>query len=140
MVTRARKPGLVLWPAVGLLLLQLVPGLRRTFGADAPAADSPKVIHLAAGQIVCRPGDSEGNLKQIRELSRQAAAAGARLCLFAEGAITGYVTTPSVLAAAPTADGPVAQRLQQMAAELRITIASGTLEHVDRRATQALPE
>ncbi len=55
---------------------------------DSAAAEQT-TIRLAAGQIVCRPGDFEGNLKQIERLSRQAADARARLCLFAEGAITG---------------------------------------------------
>jgi predicted amidohydrolase len=99
-----------------------------------PTAANPgmKTIHLAAGQIVCRPGDIEGNLRQIRRLSAEAAAAGARLCLFAEDAITGYVGTPAVLAAAPTSRGPVAERLKRWAADLRMTIAAGTLEHADR--------
>jgi predicted amidohydrolase len=99
--------------------------------AEPSPPEAAKSIHLAAGQIVCRPDDIDGNLKQIRDLAQQAAAAGAKLCLFAEGAITGYVTTPPVLAAAPTADGPVAMRLKQMAAELNITIATGTLERID---------
>ena len=101
-------------------------------GADQASRGGLSTIHLAAGQIVCRPGDIDGNLTQIHQLSQQAAAAGARLCLFAEGAITGYVTTASVLAAAPTADGPVAARLKQMSSELKITIAAGTLERVER--------
>lgn len=101
-------------------------------GADKSSLGPPKTIHVATGQIVCRPGDLEGNLKQIYELSRQAAAAGARVCAFAEGAITGYVAQPAILAKAPTSDGPVAARLKRMAAELNITIVAGTLEHVDR--------
>lgn len=115
--------------AVSLFLSQLALADRAAPGAEQPAV-SPQTIHLAAGQIVCRPGDIEGNLRQIYELSQQAAAAGARLCLFAEGAITGYVTTPAVLAAAPTADGPVVARLKRMAAELKIAIAAGTLERI----------
>jgi len=98
----------------------------------AHASGALPTIHLACGQIVCRPGDVEGNLKQIRALAQQAAVAGARLCLFAEGAVTGYVTTPPVLGAAPTEDGPVAERLKQMAAELKIAIAAGTLERSPR--------
>lgn len=69
--------------------------------ANGPDSAPLRTIHLAAGQIVCRPGDIEGNLKQIDTLARKAAQSGARLCLFAEGAITGYVCTPAVLAAAP---------------------------------------
>lgn len=102
---------------------------------QARAADSPgslKTIHVAAGQIVCKPGDLDGNLKQIYDLSRQAAAAGARVCAFAEGAITGYVASPEILGKAPTCDGPVTERLKKMAAELNITIVAGTLERVAR--------
>ncbi len=90
-----------------------------------------QTIHLATGQIVCHPGDIEGNLKQIHSLAAQAAKAGARLCLFAEGAITGYVTSQAVLAKAPRADGPVADRIKQMAAELNIVIVTGTIERTD---------
>jgi len=119
---------LVIW----LLLSSLASNCPKAIGADQVASPTSRTIHLAAGQIVCRPGDIEGNLAQIHQLAQQAAAAGARLCLFAEGAITGYVTTPSVLAAAPTCDGPVAARLKQIASELKITIAAGTLERVER--------
>ena len=99
--------------------------------AEKPAPPAMKTIHLAAGQIVCVPGDIEGSLRQIRRLAGEASKAGARLCLFAEGAITGYVTTREVMTAAPRADGPVALRLRQMAVELKIAIAAGTLERGD---------
>ncbi len=99
--------------------------------ANGPDSAPLRTIHLAAGQIVCRPGDIEGNLKQIDTLARKAAQSGARLCLFAEGAITGYVCTPAVLAAAPRADGPVAKRLKQMAAELKMVIVAGTIGRFD---------
>jgi predicted amidohydrolase len=97
---------------------------------DSAAAEQT-TIHLAAGQIVCRPGDFEGNLRQIERLSRQAADARARLCLFAEGAITGYVTDRAVLARAPTADGPAAARLRRLATELKMAVAAGTIEKTD---------
>jgi predicted amidohydrolase len=86
-------------------------------------------IHVACGQIVCRTGDIAGNLAQIETLSSEAAAAGARLCLFGEGAITGYALTDEVLSAAPTADGPVAQELSAIAARLGIWVVAGTMEN-----------
>ena len=79
--------------AGGLVLLKWATALGPAPGAEHAPADEPKTIHLAAGQIVCRPGGMEGNPRQIEILARQAAQAGARLCLFAEGAITGYVLT-----------------------------------------------
>lgn len=119
--------------AGGILLFNLdLMTPRPAWGAPPTPPALQKTIHLAAGQIVCRPGDVDGNLNQVQQLAQQAATAGARLCLFAEGAITGYVTTPSVLAAAPTVDGPVAARLKRMAAELKLAIAVGTLEQLER--------
>ena len=119
--------------ASGLVLLNWATALGPVPAAEREPADEPKTIHLAAGQIVCRPGDMEGNLRQIETLARQAAQAGARLCLFAEGAITGYVLTPDVLRQAPRADrGPVVERLRRLAAELKIVIAAGTLERSDQ--------
>jgi predicted amidohydrolase len=109
-----------------------------TFFVSRPAQGGEKsqrppaqTIHLATGQIVCRPGDIDCNLRQIHQLAEQAAKAGARLCLFPEGAITGYVTTEAVLARAPRAQGPVADRLKGMAAELKIVIVAGTLERAE---------
>jgi predicted amidohydrolase len=114
---------------LGLWALAVQPGATRAPAAeDRPAA--PKTIHVAAGQIVCRPGDMEGNLRQIEQLSQRAAAAGARVCAFAEGAITGYVASPAILATAPTHDGPIAARLKKTAMRLNITIVAGTLERV----------
>jgi predicted amidohydrolase len=117
--------------AAGLLAAAAADCDRPAWGAEKTGPKKLKTIHLAAGQIVCRPGDIEGNLKQIRQLAEQAAKTGARLCLFAEGCITGYVTAEAVLAKAPRAEGPVVERLKQMAAELKIVIAAGTLERAE---------
>ena len=90
-----------------------------------------RTIHLACGQIVGRAGNIERNLEQIRDLSSQAAAVGARLCLFPEGAITGYALTDEVLAHAPTSTGPVAKKLKEIAADCDIVVAAGTMENYD---------
>ncbi|MGA2064767.1 MAG: carbon-nitrogen hydrolase family protein [Thermoguttaceae bacterium] len=118
------------------LVLPVIIATGAALSRHAPCAEKRepsalKTIHLAAGQIVCGPGDIAGNLRQIRRLAGEAAKAGARLCLFAEGAITGYVLTGAAMAAAPRADGPVAQRLRQMAIELKMAVAAGTLERGD---------
>ena len=85
-------------------------------------------IHLACGQVVCRPGDVEGNLHQIERLSAEAARAGARLCLFAEGAISGYMLTEQAFADALREDGPAARELKRIAASCKIVVAAGTME------------
>ena len=60
----------VLFLAVALLLLNLP---APTGGTAADQEQTPpgisKTIHLAAGQIVCRPGDIDGNLEQIHDLA-----------------------------------------------------------------------
>jgi predicted amidohydrolase len=122
--------------ALIVLSIALAAATIATWPRPAQSADKPdsallRTIHLATGQIVCHPGDIKGNLKQIRALAQQAAQVGARLCLFGEGAITGYVYTPAVLTSAPRADGPVAERLKQMAAELKIVIVAGTIARFD---------
>lgn len=127
MVRRVGGPAVV---AVLLFVtLAAAPLLR---GEEPPVVKPLQTIELACGQIVSRPGDIDGNLKQIETLTRQAAQAGARLCLFAEGAITGYVLTPDVLRQAPRADrGLVVERLKRLAAELKIVVAAGTIERSD---------
>jgi predicted amidohydrolase len=85
-------------------------------------------IHVASGQVVATPGDVTGHLKQIADLSRQAAKAGARLILFAEGALTGYLLTKPMLRCAQSATGPAARRLLAIARRNDIVIVAGTLE------------
>lgn len=85
-------------------------------------------MRVSAAQIVCRPGDVAGNLRQVEMLSREAAKDGARFVLFAEGALTGYVFTPEILACALPFDGAEALSLSALSGELGIGIAVGTLE------------
>ena len=56
--------------------------------------DTKKVIRLACGQLVCRPGDVAHQVHQIEALSAAAARQGARLILFGEAALTGYRIAP----------------------------------------------
>ena len=95
--------------------------------------EKTKTIHVAAGQIVSTPGDIAGNLAQVTDLSKTAARAGARLILFAEGALTGYLLTPEMLPNALTADGPAAQKLLAIAKKNDLVVAAGTLERAGKK-------
>lgn len=95
--------------------------------------EKTQTLHVAAGQIVSTPGDIAGNLAQVADLSRQAARAGARLILFGEGALTGYLLTPEMLPLALTKDGPAAQQLLGISRKHNIVIVAGTLERAARR-------
>ena len=93
-----------------------------------------KRIHVACGQIVCRPGDVAGNLRQVRKLTTAAARAGARFVLFGEGALSGYLSQPDfVRRHALAADSAPVRSLQALGRRLRIVIAVGTIERADAR-------
>lgn len=105
-----------------------------TQGRAGAAAGLPtQTIHVASGQIVCHPGNVDGNLSQVRQLTTEAAVAGARFVLFAEGALTGYVFTPEFLKAhaLSTNSAPV-KSLQALSRELGLVIAVGTIEQAGR--------
>ena len=92
----------------------------------------PKLIHVACGQIVCRPGDVAGNLRQVRQLTAAAARAGAKFVLFAEGALTGYLFTPWFLRKhALAVDSAPVRSLQALSRRHRIVIAVGVIEQTD---------
>ena len=93
-----------------------------------PRKRAYKTVHVACGQIVCRPGEIAHNLRQVREMAAEAAGAGAQMILFAEGAITGYVFTDEVTAKAISAGRKEAKQLMRIASKNNIVIAAGTLE------------
>jgi predicted amidohydrolase len=84
-------------------------------------------LHVACGQIVSRPGDLAHNVDQIGALAARAAAHGARLMLFAEGALTGYLLTPANLALAPTLAAPEVARLRTISQLNELVLVVGTL-------------
>ena len=87
-----------------------------------------KKIRIAVAQPYTRLADVEGNLDQVFELTRLAAACECRLVLFPECALHGYSVPPHVLEAAVTDDGPVAARLVQHARSENIVTATGVYE------------
>ncbi len=91
-----------------------------------------KTLHVACGQIVCRSGDAAGNLKQVRRLTTAAARAGARLVLFPEGALSGYLFQPDyVRRHALAVNSTPVRSLRVLSRRLRIVIAVGTIERAE---------
>jgi len=86
-----------------------------------------RTIHVACGQIVCKVGDIEHNLRQIEDLSVAAAAGGARIALFAETAITSGLYTKEIVDKAIDPDGEEAGLLRKVAADNDIVIAAGAI-------------
>lgn len=89
---------------------------------------SQQTLHVACGQILCQAGDIDHNLEQVERMSLMAGQLGARLILFPEAAVTGYLLMPDVLGKALSSFGPEAERLVKIARERDIVIAAGTIE------------
>ena len=91
-----------------------------------------KAIHVACGQIVCRPGDISGNLNQTKRLSIEAAEAGAKFILFAEASLTGYVFTPQFLKKyCLSVDSRQVRALHAISRKHGIVIAAGAVEQAE---------
>ncbi|PYC82663.1 carbon-nitrogen hydrolase family protein [Streptomyces tateyamensis] len=92
-----------------------------------PSALPSRVLRIAAAQAPVLPGDVEANAARAAELVDLAAAAGARLVVFAEKFLTGY--DPELIATDPvrytvTADDP---RLAPIAAACRTHAVTAVL-------------
>lgn len=86
-------------------------------------------LTIAIGSTCSVPGDLHGNLAQIAEFARRAAANGADLLLTPELSASGYGGYPEVLATAePAGDGPVFTALAGLAGEHRLTVLAGFVE------------
>ncbi len=87
-------------------------------------------IRVAACQIDPQIGEVEGNLERIERAASDAAAAGARLAVLPEAAVTGYAFS-SLDEARPVARRATAiagAHVRRLAAAHRLTIIVGTLE------------
>jgi predicted amidohydrolase len=96
-------------------------------------------MKLALGQIDVAFGDVPKNLAKVKEVARAAAAAGAKLVLFPECALTGYgfESLDDARRAAIGAPGPVTGELGRLCAELGLWLVVGTIEKDADRAWNA---
>jgi predicted amidohydrolase len=86
-------------------------------------------LTIAIGSTFSRPGDVEGNLRQIADLARQAAAQHADILLTPEMSASGYGGYPDVVETAEVAgDGPIYRALAATAAEVGLIILAGFVE------------
>lgn len=86
-------------------------------------------LTIAIGSTYSIPGDVEGNLAQIAEFARLAAAQGADVLLTPEMSASGYGGYPEVLATAETAGaGPIYAALAALADEHDLVILAGFVE------------
>lgn len=91
-------------------------------------------LRVATIQFEPALGPASGNLERIIELARTAAEAGARLALFPECSLQGYVfhTRTEALAVAERLDGESCSRLATLADDLEMGLVCGFVERLDR--------
>jgi len=93
-----------------------------------------KKIHVAVASTTSKPGDVTGNLAQIEELAKRAAADGADLLLTPEMSASGYGSYPEVLLTAEAAGhGPIYRRLSMIANATGVVVCAGFVEAADNR-------
>lgn len=85
-------------------------------------------MKIAALQMQARTGDVEANLARIERAAREAAAAGARLLIAPELALTSYGAGDAIPVLAEPADGAVVTRLDAIAREAGLAIVTGFAE------------
>jgi predicted amidohydrolase len=87
-------------------------------------------IRVAAGQIDPQLGEVDRNLEHIERVVAEAAAAGARLVVLPEAAVTGYVfeNLDEALTVAQRAVAVAEQRLADAAVKAGVALIVGTLE------------
>lgn len=92
-------------------------------------------LTIAIGSTYSLPGDVDGNLAQIAELARIAAANGADVLLTPELSASGYGGYPEVLATAEVAgEGPVYASLASIADRYGLVVLAGFVERdLERR-------
>jgi predicted amidohydrolase len=87
-------------------------------------------VKIALGQMGATP-DKAHNLARIAQLAASAAAAGAELAVFPEGAMVGGKPGESLVSQAEALDGRFMNGLQQLAARHQMAVVAGMFEPAD---------
>lgn len=88
-----------------------------------------KTLNVMIGSTCSLPGDLQGNLNQINNLARQAAALDSDILLTPELSVCGYGSYPEILALAEIAGrGPIYRELASIAGLYKTTIIAGFVE------------
>jgi len=89
------------------------------------------MIRISALQMQTAGTDTAANLARIEKAARQAAEAGATLLVTPELCVTSYGGGKAVLDLAEPADGPLIQRLSEIARQTGVAVVAGFAEKVD---------
>ncbi len=91
-------------------------------------------VVIACAQLACAPGDIRQNMSRMEEMAAQASRAGARVLVFPELCLSGYLSPTDALRLAVPADGAEIARLRAVAKETGVALCFGFPE----RAPQGL--
>lgn len=85
-------------------------------------------IDVALGQISCKPGDKQGNLKKIEKMALRAHKEGADLLIVPELSLTGYVVRDQIYELAEEIPGESTRHMQRIAKNTDLHIVFGMPE------------
>lgn len=85
-------------------------------------------IDVALGQISCKPGDKQGNLKRIEKMALRAHKEGADLLIVPELSLTGYVVRDQIYELAEEIPGESTRHMQRIAKNTDLHIVFGMPE------------
>ena len=86
---------------------------------------------VALGQMECVVGDKEANLAKMEDMAKRARAEGARLIVFPELSLTGYVCRDLYYELAEPVPGPSTERVAEIAREAGLYVVFGLPERSD---------
>jgi predicted amidohydrolase len=91
-----------------------------------------KEFQVALAQIACKREDKPANIKKIEERVTEATRLGARLVVFPELTLTGYVVKDQLYELAETIPGPSTKRLERITKKTQAYIVIGMPELEER--------
>lgn len=91
-------------------------------------------VVIACAQLACVPGDIQRNMSRMEEMAAQGARLGARVLVFPELCLSGYLTPHDAARVAVPADGAETRRLRAVAQKTGLALCFGFPE----RAPEAL--
>ena len=87
-----------------------------------------KPLRIACCQFRAAPADKIGNIDRMRGFAEEAARLGARIVLYPELIVTGYIAAERIPALAEPVPGPAVSSLAKVAAGLGVALAFGMAE------------
>lgn len=89
-------------------------------------------IHVALAQMTCKMGDKNYNINTMKKYVRKAKEKHAKLVIFPELAVTGYITRDITYELAETIPGPSVETLEKIAKTENMHMVFGMLEKSEK--------